>query len=75
MSAALYEGQAPAFEAATKGDQQFFASLSSSELSRVCQRRDDDERTVLHLAAAGGHANVSDLVLKSWVKRKLRFAR
>jgi hypothetical protein len=55
---ATYQAQSPVFEAASSGDTHYFTCLTPQEISKICSSRDDDERSVLHVAAACGHAEV-----------------
>lgn len=51
-----------AAERARAGDLAYFQGLVPAELEFLIVGKDDDGRTLLHTAAAGGHAELLDLL-------------
>lgn len=58
-------GEHPAFAAAESGDVEFFKNLPAEELQALTRKRNEDGRTVVHLAAAAGNREILELLLKS----------
>lgn len=52
------------WRAADAGDAAFFAALTEEQLERARELRDEDGRTALHVAAAGGHASAVEALLR-----------
>ncbi|KAJ7570698.1 hypothetical protein O6H91_01G132100 [Diphasiastrum complanatum] len=50
------------FKAAESGRVEVFETLSHRQLSRLCALRNEDDRTLLHVAAAAGHSSVVKLI-------------
>ncbi|KAF5180999.1 Ankyrin repeat family protein, partial [Thalictrum thalictroides] len=46
------------FDAAEKGDSSIFKSLSPSQLQKASTFRNEDGRSLLHVSASSGHAEV-----------------
>lgn len=53
-----------AAEAARAGDISYFISLDQAELRRLCSKRDDDGRSLLHSAVAGGRLDLLQYLLE-----------
>lgn len=51
------------FRAAEKGDASFFQNLPEDSLARVLSLRNEDGRSLLHVASSFGHPKVTSLVL------------
>lgn len=47
------------FKAAETGDSSAFTALSSQQLSQSLSLRNEDDRSLLHVAVSSGHADVS----------------
>lgn len=56
--------QQNAEQAAASGNLAFFSALSDDAVGAAVRRRDEDGRTVLHAASAGGHSEVVDYLLQ-----------
>lgn len=61
------------FEAAEKGDTSIFEVLSEEELRRSRTLRNEDDRSLLHVASASGYSEVRDLISGSRFLRCLFF--
>ena len=59
MASSSPHTQQDRLKAASNGDIDFFESLSNTDIERFRGERDEDGRTLLHSAAAGGHVRVS----------------
>ena len=59
------------FKAAESGDSSAFAALSKDQLSKSLSLRDDDGRSLLHVAASSGQLEVRLLTLACLAARKM----
>lgn len=62
------------FEAAEKGDTSIFEALPEEELRRARTLRNEDDRSLLHVAAASGHSKVRDLISRRLLRLLFFFA-
>lgn len=53
-----------AAEAAREGNLHFFQGLDPADLQRMCKKTDEDGRSLLHSAAAGGNLPVLNFILE-----------
>jgi ankyrin repeat protein len=58
-------------EAAQEGNVEFFKALSNEELVKLIEKTDEDGRTALHLAVAGGHSQLVELLVNSEVGKRV----
>lgn len=52
-----------AAEAAREGDLQYFSGIAPEELRRLCDKKDEDGRSLLHAAAVSGSLPLLQLLL------------
>lgn len=57
--------EAEAFNRARQGDVAFFGSQPEATLRRWCVLKDDDDRSLLHVAAGSGNARLCQLLLEN----------
>lgn len=50
------------WERAQNGDLDYFQCMSTSEIEGVLKAKDEDDRSVLHVAAAGGNSELVQLL-------------
>ncbi|KAG7671397.1 hypothetical protein Ndes2437A_g04051 [Nannochloris sp. 'desiccata'] len=53
-----------AAEAAREGNAQYFFNLGDDELIKLCQKRDEDGRSLLHSAVVGGNMHLVQLLVE-----------
>jgi 26S proteasome non-ATPase regulatory subunit 10 len=60
-----------AAEAAREGNAQYFFDLTDDNLIKLCQKKDEDGRTLLHSAVVGGNMNLVQLLVERCGSEKI----